>query len=85
LDWKLPRKNGLEVLGWIRGQADLKEMPVVVLTSSGEPADIRAAYGAGANSYLLKPVHFDKLLELVEGLGLYWLVLNVPPQLAARQ
>jgi CheY-like chemotaxis protein len=84
LDWKLPRKNGLEVLGWIRARADLKEMPVVVLTSSREPADIRAAYGAGANSYLLKPVDFAKLLELVQGLGLYWLVLNVPPQLAAR-
>lgn len=83
LDWKLPRKNGREVLAWIRSRPDLKELPVVVLTSSREPSDIRSAYGAGANSYLLKPVGFDNLTALVEGLGLYWLVLNVPPQLAS--
>lgn len=85
LDWKLPRKNGLEVLAWIRSRPDLKELPVVVLTSSREPSDIRSAYGAGANSYLLKPVDFANLLALVEGLGLYWLVLNVPPQLASNR
>ena len=84
LDWRLPRRDGGEVLAWVRSRPDLRELPVVVLTSSQEPADIRAAYGNGANSYLLKPVDFQNLLELVQGLGLYWLVLNVPPELTQQ-
>jgi len=81
LDWKLPRKNGLEVLSWIRSRPEIRRLPVVVLTSSRENPDIEAAYDAGANSYLLKPVEFETLRELVASLGLYWLVLNVPPEL----
>ena len=80
LDLKLPRRSGLEVLEWLRQQPGLKRLPVVVLTSSEENADINRAYDLGANSYLVKPVDFDGLLEIVKGLGLYWLVLNENPE-----
>ncbi len=76
LDLKLPRKSGLEVLTWLREQPVLKRLPVVVLTSSKEPADINRAYDLGANSYLVKPLGFDALLDMVESLNLYWLILN---------
>lgn len=81
LDLKLPRRSGLEVLAWLRQQPGLKRLPVVVLTSSEESADINGAYDLGANSYLVKPVEFDALLELVKWLGLYWLVWNEDPEL----
>lgn len=81
LDLKLPRRSGLEVLAWLRQQPLLKRLPAVVLTSSDDNADVATAYELGANSYLVKPVGFDALLELVKGLGLYWLVLNVSPEL----
>src|SRR5947207_15017530 len=61
LDLKLPRRSGLEVLAWVRQQPTLKRLPVVVLTSSEESADINRAYDLGANSYLVKPVAFDAL------------------------
>ena len=76
LDLKLPRRSGFEVLEWIRARPALRAVPVVVLTSSPREEDIRRAYGAGANSYLVKPVNFDGLHAMVESLGLYWLVLN---------
>jgi CheY-like chemotaxis protein len=79
LDLKLPRRSGLEVLEWLRQQPGLRRLPVVVLTSSEENADIRRAYDLGANSYLVKPVDFDALLEMVKGLGMYWLMLNEKP------
>lgn len=80
LDLKLPRRSGLEVLAWLRQQPGLRRLPVVVLTSSEESADINRAYDLGANSYLVKPVGFDALLEMVKGLGLYWLVMNEGPE-----
>jgi CheY-like chemotaxis protein len=80
LDLKLPRRSGFEVLAWVRQQAELKRLPVVVLTSSQESTDINRAYDLGANSYLVKPVDFDALLHMVKGLGLYWLVLNENPE-----
>jgi len=80
LDIKLPRRSGLEVLAWLRQQPGLKRLPVVVLTSSEESADINRAYDLGANSYLVKPVNFDALLAMVKGLGLYWLVFNENPE-----
>ena len=76
LDLKLPRKNGLEVLEWIRQQHPLRRLPVVVLTSSREPRDVDRAYDAGANSYLVKPLGFESLLDLVHSLNAYWLVHN---------
>lgn len=81
LDLKLPRKSGLEVLAWLRQQPGLRRLPVVVLTSSRESLDVGRAYDLGANSYLVKPVAFDSLLEMVKALGLYWLILNERPDI----
>lgn len=79
MDIKLPRKSGLEVLEWLQQQPGLRRLPVVILTSSRETADINRAYDCGANSYLLKPVSFSDLLEIVKNLNLYWLFLNENP------
>lgn len=79
LDLKMPRRNGFEVLEWLRSQPGLTALPVVVLTSSRESADVRRAYELGANSYLVKPGSPDALLAVVRGLGLYWLLLNERP------
>lgn len=80
LDLKLPRRSGLEVLAWIRGNAALRRLPVVVLTSSADKGDVGRAYDGGANSYLVKPVEFEALHRMIETLGLYWLVMNrLPP------
>ena len=79
LDLKLPRKSGHEVLEWLRQQPILKRLTVVVLTSSQQSSDINRAYDLGANSYLVKPVTFDALVEIVKTLNLYWLLLNEKP------
>jgi CheY-like chemotaxis protein len=76
LDLKLPRKSGLEVLSWLRGESNLKLTPVVVLSSSAEASDVEKAYALGVNSYLLKPVNFGDLLEMVKSIGMYWMILN---------
>ena len=80
LDLKLPRKSGTEVLAWLRGQPDLRRTPVIVLTSSKEQADLHRAYDLGVNSYLIKPVAFDDLQELIGRLNLYWVVTNEGPE-----
>ena len=80
LDLKLPRRTGLEVLEWVKGQTGVKKIPIVVLTSSKNDSDVDRAYELGANSYLVKPVSFETLLELVKSLELYWLVLNERPK-----
>jgi CheY-like chemotaxis protein len=84
LDLKLPRKSGLEVLANIRQQSGLKRLPVVMLTSSRQAADINRAYDLGANSYLVKPVEFDCLLEMLKYLRVYWLVLNERPEVRGQ-
>jgi CheY-like chemotaxis protein len=81
LDLKLPRYSGFEVLSWLRTESNLKQLPVVVLTSSDYQLDIDRAYELGANSYLAKPPAPDALLEMVQTVGLYWSVLNRPPQI----
>ncbi len=81
LDLKLPKKSGFEVLEWIKGKKELKRIPVVVLTSSSESPDINKAYDLGANSYLVKPVSFESLVEMVKTLGLYWLIFNKKPEI----
>jgi CheY-like chemotaxis protein len=81
LDLKLPKKTGCEVLHWIRQQPGLKRLPIVVLTSSKQMADVNRVYELGANSYLVKPIAFDALRELVKTVTRYWLALNEKPDM----
>jgi two-component system, response regulator len=80
LDLKLPKIDGIEVLKRIRTNTLTKLVPVVVLTSSKEKSDVAACYEYSCNSYVRKPVDFNQFAEAVKQLGLYWLVLNEPPQ-----
>ncbi len=80
LDLKLPKVDGLEVLQRIRSDVRTRLHRVVVLTSSREESDLVRSYDLGANSYIRKPVDFDKFLEAIGQIALYWLALNeVPP------
>ncbi len=79
MDLKMPRKTGLEVLAWIRANVATRRLIVVMFTSSRHEADVNKAYELGTNSYLLKPVGFDELLEMVRTLGLYWSTFNERP------
>jgi two-component system response regulator len=79
LDLKLPKVDGLEVLRRIRADERTRLLPVVILTSSKEDADLIKGYSLGANSYVRKPVDFNQFVEAVRNLGLYWLVLNEAP------
>ena len=83
LDLKLPKVDGLEVLKRVRSTEDTKLVPVVILTSSHEEADLIATYGHGANSYVRKPVDFNQFAESVRQLGMYWLVVNEAPPVPA--
>ena len=78
LDLKLPRRSGLEVLEALKSHAMRGRMIIVVLTGSRESVDVERAYAAGANSYLVKPISPQAMSELVQALGLYWLVKNEP-------
>lgn len=80
LDLKLPKRSGLEVLEWVRLQPTWKRLPVVVLTSSAQNPDINRAYDLGANSYLVKPVDFNELLDMMRTVQRYWGVLNRRPE-----
>lgn len=82
LDLKLPRIDGLEVLRRIRANERTSLLPVVILTTSKEQQDIYEGYSLGANSYIRKPVDFEKFIQAVGQLGLYWLVLNEPVDIA---
>ena len=80
LDINMPKVNGLEVLEQLKRHPVYRRIPVVVLTSSREDRDIAECYQLGANSYIVKPVEFEKFVEAVAGLGMYWLLLNEPPR-----
>jgi two-component system, response regulator len=76
LDLKMPKVDGLELLEKIKSEPLTKAIPVVILTSSAEDPDIKRAYELGANSYIVKPVEFNKFSKTVADLGLYWMVIN---------
>lgn len=78
LDLKLPKINGLEVLRVIKNDNTLRNIPVIVVTSSTENQDIKTAYELGANSYVVKPIEFDTFVDAMSHLGLYWLFVNRP-------
>lgn len=79
LDLKLPRVPGLDVLREVKRHPQLSSVPVVVLTTSREDEDVKTAYQLGANSYIVKPVEFDKFMEVATQIDLYWCVLNQRP------
>ena len=81
LDLKMPKKNGFEVLEWIRQQPFLKRLRVVVLTTSDNPSDIDRAYELGANSFIVKPLEQQQFLEVTEAIKGYWLWMSAAPQL----
>lgn len=80
LDLKMPKVDGIEVLNKIKNDVHKKIIPVVVLTSSKEERDIIESYKLGVNAYVVKPVEFEKFVEAVAKLGLFWLLLNQPPR-----
>src|SRR5580658_2246629 len=81
LDFNLPKGDGLDVLRWIKSEASLRSIPVVVLTSSTLPEDAKEAYASHANAFISKPVHFDEFLESIQKLGDYWLpIISSSPE-----
>ena len=79
LDLKLPKVDGMEVLRQIKENSETKVIPVIVLTSSKEESDLAESYRLGVNSYIRKPVNFEKFTDVVMRLGLYWLLINELP------
>ena len=84
LDLKMPMMSGFDVLRWIRNREQLNRIPVVVLTASEDDKDINLAYELGANSYLIKPLMNDKLMDLLDRLSEYWLSFNSYPILELK-
>jgi CheY-like chemotaxis protein len=85
LDLKLPKVDGLEVLRQIKSHPVYHVIPIIVLTSSADDRDVQTAYQYGANSYIVKPVDFDKFMEVVTHIDLYWMMINIPPKLENKQ
>jgi len=85
LDIKMPKVDGLEVLRRIRSEPRMASLPVVILTSSREEADIVEGYRLHVNAYVVKPVAFPDFVEAIKNLGLFWAVLNEPPPAAAQK
>jgi len=80
-DLKMPKQSGFELIGWVRSQTELKDTPIIVLSSSGEPGDMDRAYELGASFYFVKPGKFDECVTLVKALA-HWLKLteSSPPE-----
>jgi CheY-like chemotaxis protein len=81
LDLKMPRKNGFEVLQWIRQQPGLRRLRVVVLTTSDAPQDVDRAYELGANAFMVKPLERKDFMELTSAIKGYWLWMSAAPEL----
>jgi CheY-like chemotaxis protein len=79
LDLKLPKVDGLEVLKELKGHEELRQIPVVMLTSSREEQDLVRSYELGVNAYVVKPVEFGEFMTAIRELGLFWAVINQPP------
>ncbi len=79
LDLKMPKVDGLEVLRQIKGDAGLRTIPVVMLTSSREEQDLVRSYELGVNGYVVKPVDFVEFMEAVKQVGIFWALVNEPP------
>jgi CheY-like chemotaxis protein len=79
LDIKLPKVDGIEVLRRMKSDARTNDIPVVILTSSNEERDVKEAYHLGVNSFVTKPIKFEEFAKVVAELGIYWLLVNVPP------
>jgi len=84
LDLKMPVMNGLEVLRQMKGDDDLRMIPIVVLTASREDADLARSYELGANSYVVKPAKIERFADVIRHLGMFWAVVNEPPQQRAK-
>jgi CheY-like chemotaxis protein len=79
LDLKLPKVNGIEVLAELKTHPVLRTVPVVVLTSSREEQDLASCYELGTNAYVVKPIDFHEFVDVIQGLGLFWAIINEPP------
>jgi two-component system response regulator len=80
LDLKMPRLDGFDVLGELKGDERTRALPIVAMTSSNQPADLERAYRLGVNGYVTKPVQFADLMEAVARIGMYWVMLNQVPE-----
>ena len=85
LDNKMPKVSGLEVLKTIKGDADLKSIPIVLLTSSRETPDLIEFYKHGVNAYVVKPVDFSEFVTAVKQLGVFWAAVNEPPPYLGKE
>lgn len=79
LDLKMPKVDGLEVLKQVKGDSNLATIPIVILTSSREEQDVVEGYNLGTNAYVVKPVIFEKFIDVVKQLGLFWVLINETP------
>lgn len=79
LDLKLPKVDGLEVLSKVKSDPGLRQIPIVMLTSSREERDLVQSYERGVNAFVVKPVDFNAFFEAIQDLGMFWAVLNEPP------
>jgi CheY-like chemotaxis protein len=80
LDINLPKVSGLDVLQQFKTHPSSQKVPVIILTTSAEDSDIQVAYEKGANSYIVKPVDFEKFVDVASQIDLYWNVINIPPR-----
>lgn len=79
LDINLPKVNGIDVLKKVKADEKLRRIPIIMLTVSKRDEDIIRSYDLGVNSYIIKPVEFDKFVETIKNIELYWLLTNIPP------